>query len=234
MNLNSSLLGRLAVTISMGVLCSSLFSQAYAIDLKSEDLRGESNKQPVNVLQNRFFQKAWRPEVGVLVGKMLDEAYTDTTLTGLRAGLFFSEWFGAEVQYFRTTVEDSDDRKALNKLVYRDRDEEVEVTPDPETNPIHSGIDVNAVFAPFYGKLNLMNKYIIYSDLYLTGGLSRVNTDQGDLNSLLIGIGQRFYIGKATSFRVDFRNHIYNETRSNERTRKNALSIDFGLSYFFR
>ena len=216
------------------VLSLSFNSQADATDLKSNELRGESSKLPVDVLQNRFFLKSWRPEIGVMVGSMLNEAYTETSLTGIRGGLFFNEWMGAEVQYFRTSVEDSDDRKALNKKKYRDLEDEVEVTPDPETNPIHSGIDVNAVIAPFYGKMNLLNKYIIYSDLYLSAGLSRVNTDQGDIGSLLIGMGQRFYIGKSTSVRIDFRNHIYNENRGNKRSRKNALSIDFGVGYFFR
>ena len=234
MKLSTSLIGKLLATTTVWTLCLPLGNQANAIDLKSDELRGESSKLPVDVLQNRFFLKSWRPEIGLLVGSMLNEAYTETDIAGFRGGLFFNEWIGAEVQYFRTTVKDSDDRKALNKKKYRDLEKDIEVTPDPETNPIHSAIDINAIVAPFYGKMNLLNKYIIYSDLYLSGGLSRVNTDQGDINALLVGVGQRFYIGKSTSVRVDFRNHIYNESRGNERSRKNALSIDFGVGYFFR
>ncbi len=109
-----------------------------------------------------------RPEFGLLTGTFLNEAYTKTSTVGARFGLFFSEWFGVEVQYAKTSVKDTEDRKALNKLKYRELDSEDVRSPDPETNPIHSVIDVNGVVAPFYGKLNFMNRYIVYSDLYAT------------------------------------------------------------------
>jgi outer membrane beta-barrel protein len=206
---------------------------ALSYDLKPSELKGKASKQPMNVLQNRFFLKSHRPEVGVLVGSFLNEAYTKTSTTGIRAGLFLNEWLGAEVQYAKTSVEDTEDRKALNDLKYRDLEEEREVSPDPEVNPIYSVSDINAVVAPFYGKLNLLNRYIVYSDLYLSSGLAKVETRQGDLNALMIGAGQRFYVLEALSIRLDFRDRIYTERRSGKSSRKNAMSIDLGVSYFF-
>jgi outer membrane beta-barrel protein len=164
---------------------------------------------------------------------------------GMRSGLFINEWVGFEVQMQKTMIADSDDRKALNKLKYRPLDEgdgdaapdgtetEVTVSPDPEVNPIYGMTDFNAIAAPFYGKLNLVDKWIIYTDLYLTGGLSRVETDQGDKSAVTVGAGERFYIGKALSMRIDFKDRIYNETRAEQKTRKNSYSVDFGASYFF-
>jgi outer membrane beta-barrel protein len=230
------------LSILLATLSFAQMAKADGLDLKASEIRGDSSKKPVSVLQNRFFLKALRPEVGILAGSMLNEAYTDTKSFGARAGVFATEWLGFEVQAIRTNVSDTADRKALNRLKYRPLEdptaatragEEVIVSPDPEINAIHGMTDVAVIAAPFYGKLNLMNKLIVYSDLYLTGGISRVETDQGDKTALIIGGGQRFYLYESWSLRIDVRDRIYTETRAGEKTRKNAVGFDIGASYFF-
>jgi len=220
---------------------------AFALDLDPNEIRGKSSKEPLTVLQNRYFLKSTRPEFGFVVGSVLDEAYLNTTTFGVRSGFFANEWLGFEVQMLRTTVSDSDDRRALNKLRYRPlkddnsgnaiptdgTETEVVVTPDPEINAIHGMTDFHAVVAPFYGKLNFLNKWIVYTDLYLTAGIARVETDQGDKTSMTLGAGERFYVGKSWSFRLDFKDRIFNETRAGQTSRKNSYSFDFGASYFF-
>ena len=66
-------------------------SAAFSLDLDPGEIRGKSSKEPVDVLQNRYFLKSWRPELGLIAGTMLDEAYISTRITGLRLGLFFNE-----------------------------------------------------------------------------------------------------------------------------------------------
>lgn len=231
---------RLALA-ALGVI---LPTSALAFDLDPSEIRGKSSKEPMTVLQNRYFLKAWRPEVGFLVGQVLDEAYLSTQVVGVRSSLFFNEWLGAEVQSVKTVVRDSEDRRALNGLKYRPYEEgetsgdavpETEdtiVTPDPEVNALHSMTDVNAIAAPFYGKLNVLNKWILYTDIYLAAGWSRVETDQGDKGAAVLGIGERFYVGKSWSFRIDFRDRMFSETRSGQPTRKNAYTVDLGASWF--
>lgn len=219
-------------------------SSSFAFDLDPSEIRGKSSKEPVTVLQNRYFLKAGRPEFGLVVGSIMDEAYLETQLYGVRTGFFVNEWLGIEAQMVRTKVSESADKKALENKRYRPLEDEtsgdavpdgevVTVTPEAEVNAIHSMTDVNVVAAPFYGKLNFMNRYIIYTDLCVTGGLARVETDQGDKTAMILGIGERFYVGKAWSVRVDFRDRIYNEQRANDTSRKNSYSVDFGASYFF-
>ena len=225
--------GAFLLLSSSFLLFLMIATPSHGFELKPDELRGKSSKKPVSVLQNRFFLKAWRPEIGFLGGTFLKEAYTKTTLYGVRMGLFFNEWVGAEFQLFKTIVEDSDDRKALNEKEYRKKDSGDIVSPDPEVNAIYGATDFNAVFAPFYGKLNLLDSFIIYSDLYIIGGISKVQTQQGDLNAFQFGVGQRFYMLKSLSIRVDFRDRIYNEQRNEKNSTKNAYSVDFGASYFF-
>ena len=225
--------------IALSALTLPRPARATGPDLDPNEIRGTSTKKPVAVLQNRYFLKAWRPEVAILYGTMLNEAYTNTKLRGLRFSLFFNEWVGAEYQWIRTSVSDSDDRKALNRLQYRPvtadpkKPNEI-VSPDAEVNAISGMTDISVIAAPFYGKLNIMDATIIYSDVYGSLGISRVDTDQGTLNAFTYGVGQRFYWAERWSSRIDFRNRSYVEQRGGSDTRKYAWSVDFGVSYFFR
>ena len=179
-----------------------------------------------------------------MVGTMMDEAYLDTTLIGVRSSVFANEWLGFEVQMSQTNVKDSDDRRALNNIRFPVPPESGDAVPegttvqtfvstDQEVNAIHFMTNFNVIAAPFYGKLNLLNKWIVYTDLYVTGGVSRVDTDKGDKSSFTLGGGERFYIGKSWSVRIDFKDRIFKETRAGKETTKHSKSIDFGASYFF-
>lgn len=209
-----------------------------AFDLDPSEIRGKSSKEPVTVLQNRYFTKTLRPEVGLLVGSLMDEAYLETQVFGVRTGFFITEWLGFEAQMIRTKVSASQDRKALDGMKFRPLDNDnsndlVTVSPEPEVNPIRSMTDFDVIATPVYGKLNLLNKWIIYTDLCLSAGLTRLETDQGKKTGMVFGLGERFYLGQATSIRLDFRDRIFTEERAGNRARRNSYSIDLGTSYFF-
>ena len=218
------------------VICSLLggsIASASGLELDPEELRGSNSKKAVSVLQNRFYLKAWRPEIGTLFGTITNEAYTDTKLHGFRLGIFLNEWIGIEGQHILTTVRDSADRKALKKKIYRDQYENKLVTADAEVNPIKQIQDFVAVAAPLYGKVNILDLALIYVDLYGTFGVSRVSTQQGLKTAIAAGAGQRFYWGDRWSLRLDFRNRSYTETRAGLESRKNAWSTDLSVSYLF-
>lgn len=243
MKISQTFIGFLKVTI--GFLAAA--STASALDLDPNEIRGKSSKEPMTVLQNRYFLKSYRPEIGFLGGTLLDEAYLSTRTSGIRMGMFLNEWWGVDLAIVRTTVTDSQDRKALNRLKYRPlngspingdavstgSNSETLVSPDPETNALRSSLDFAFVGAPFYGKLNLIDQFIVYTDLYGQAGMARVDTDQGPKTAIIIGGGERFYVGKSWSLRVDFKNRIFNESRAGQNTRRNSYGIDVGASYFF-
>ncbi len=222
------------------VAFAAMSTSAWAVDLKPEELRGakEDNK-PVSVLQQRFFSKGLRPEIGVFVGTMLNEVYTSTNTQGVKLGLSFTESWGVEAQYVMTSIKDSEDRRVLNQQKFLPREkpatgeDDKYLTPDPEINPIDQIIDVNVVWLPFYGKMNLLDRLLVYTDLYFTAGVSSVTSDQGVLPAILLGAGQKFYLLKAWSFRLDFRDRTYVEKRAGEEYRKHSYHVDFGVSYYF-
>ena len=230
MTLLSKILVRAALVI--GVVICSPYGKLMALDLKPDEIRGERVNNPVSILQNRYFTKTFRPEFGLSAGTFINEAYTDTVLWGYRGSLFINEWLGFEVQGIQTSVEDSDDRKALNQLKYQKIGTSDVVSPEPEVNRFKGSRDLGVIFAPFYGKLNFVDNVIIYSDLYASAGISKVDTDQGDLNSISWAVGQRFYWKKSISFRFEVRDRIYQEERSGEDYTRNAYSVDLGMSYF--
>jgi outer membrane beta-barrel protein len=218
----------------LAFLSQAPLTRAAGLDLDPDELKGTTTKKPVAVLQNRYFLKAWRPELGFLVGTVTNEAYTDTQTRGLRLGVFLNEWVGIESQWIRTTVKDSADRKALKQKTYRDKtDPNKLVTADAEVNPINSMNDFVLIAAPLYGKVNILDWALVYVDLYGSLGVSRVGTEQGTKNAVAIGGGQRFYFGDNWSARLDFRDRTYTETRGGQNSKRNAWTVDFGVSYLF-
>jgi outer membrane beta-barrel protein len=217
------------------VITSAYFFQpGTALAADEAAIRGERTDLGVKVVQNRYFLKAHRPEFGIFGGRFLNEAYTKTTSYGARINYFFTEWLGLEVQGSKTDITDSDDMKALRTLTFRDvNDPDLFVYPKPQINRIHATKEANLIGVPFYGKLNFFDMLIVYTDLYLSVGATKVETDQGLLNGGSVGAGIRFFILKSASFQIDFRDRIYEEVRGGKDNTKNALSVDFGLSYFF-
>jgi outer membrane beta-barrel protein len=222
------------ITFLFAFIGSSFRVNAAGLDLNADELKGTTTKKPVAVVQNRYFLKSWRPELGFLIGTVTNEAYTDTQTRGLRLGVFLNEWVGLESQWIRTTVKDSADRKALKQKTYRDKtDPNKLVTADAEVNPISSMNDFVMIAAPLYGKVNIFDLALVYIDIYGSLGISRVGTEQGTKNAIAIGGGQRFYFADNWSARLDFRDRTYTETRGGQNSKRNAWTVDLGVSYLF-
>ena len=71
--------------------------KAVALDLDPEKIRVQPPKSDIAVVQNRYFEKSFRPEIGLMAGSIMNEAYTDTSYVGYRVGMFFAENFGLEL-----------------------------------------------------------------------------------------------------------------------------------------
>lgn len=222
--------------VALPLLIGQLFGQSVfgqGLDLNPDEIRGNDQNTNVSVLQNRFFLKKNRPEIGISAGTILNESYTDTTLIGARFGFFFNEWLGVELQSVRAQVKDSDDRKALNRLQYRKIDDpSVVITPDPEVNPVKGVNEATATLVPLYGKISVADWKIVYTELYSVIGGGQVDTLQGKKNSLVFGAGLRTYWNSYVSTRIDFRDRTFLETRSGKDSRKHLWSVDFSVAAF--
>lgn len=232
-----------AVLFTLAVLnfIPTLLAQSFDPELIRGRSKSDISKKRVEVLQDRYFKKAFRPELGLLVGSLLDEPYVDTRTLGGRLGFFFNEFWGIEAQYTKGDSQNSEELKFLNsKFVIIETSCLEGPTPaeackreSPQINRIDSTLDINVVYAPFYGKVSLKDLAIIYTDTYFTAGYSQLDTEQGKISAVMAGVGQRFNIFKSLSLRVDARDRIFTEERGGKDFTRHSWQIDFGVSYFF-
>lgn len=169
-----------------------------------------------SVVQNRFFTKSLRAEVGLSAGTILNESYSRTASAGARAGLFFNELLGLEYNFAQFRSQDSVDLKAL-------RTQEVCIATEcraiePSFIRLEKSHQLQIVSAPIYGKINLFDWSILYSDLTFSAGAALVETSQGRRWAFTPGIGQRFYFSKSFSLRVDATDLYLRETLANKGT----------------
>lgn len=221
-----------SAVLKAAILTLFCSSTVFALDLDPKKIRVNPQKSDIAVVQNRYFNKAFRPELGVFYGKIMNEAYLNTNYTGYRLAMFFTESLGLEVSSATSEITDSPDRVALNSLKFKDITTDALVSPDPEVNSVQSAIELSGFFTPLYGKINVLDLFIIYSDLYLSGGATLLKTDQDDITGTSFGVGQRLYFTKSLSLRWDLKVRNYTELRQGEDAAKTAYVMDIGLAYF--
>lgn len=198
----------------------------------ADDARAE---RPVKVLQNRYFLKAMRPELSGFGGVVLNESYSRTILLGARVGLFPTESWGIEAAYGKFIASDSADLKALKQLDYYDQKGKP-LSIEPSYVRLNSVTSLTGSFVPIYGKINLLDWNIIYSDLYVNAGLGLVGSTQGNKTAFVFGGGQRFYFAKNYNVRVDAVDNMFRETRDNlgksTESWHHAWTVTLGFSAF--
>lgn len=222
------------------LLVSNLASQlCFGAELDAAAIRGEPRDKVVGVVQNRYFTKSWRPNVALMSGRLLEEAFTKTSYTGARLSLFPNEWVGIELQTMNTSVSDSPDRTAINRLKYCKIDADctnpqtaILVSPDPEVNRVSKMTEYSLIGVPFYGKINIANLFLVYSDIYTVLGIGRMVTEQGEKKSLVWGLGQRFYLNQFFNIQYDFRQRRWNELRGGKNSLHTVWCLDIGIGAF--
>jgi outer membrane beta-barrel protein len=191
---------------------------------------------PVKVLQNRFFNKALRPEFSLFVGRVLNESYTESTSLGLRLGFFFSEWIGVDYSYATFQVDDSADREALRGIEVYKRDSAERLAIDPSFVSLKSLNALMLTVAPIYGKVNVFDWVIFYSDIYFSAGVGALETNQGSKTPVIFGLGQRFYFAQRFNVRIDAWDHVFQQERENLGTKKKSIkhawTVALGASVF--
>ncbi|MCA2960822.1 MAG: outer membrane beta-barrel domain-containing protein [Silvanigrellales bacterium] len=251
-----NILKRALTCLSVVGLSSVGVAQAFAQEKKADATASASASKsdegflatkPPMVLQNRYFLKKMRPEVSIHGGQVLNESYSQTWMVGSRLGLFLTEALGVEYAFGKFLASDSADRKALRSLRYcgaNGEEESVCQTVNPSYVRLESSHSVSMTFAPIYGKINLLEGYILYSDIYANLGAGVVGTSQGNRASGHLGLGQRFYFAKSFNIRIDAVDHIFQEIRQNtviegttKRTEdkkniRHAWTVSLGVSAF--
>ncbi len=196
---------------------------------------GSDDYVPVRVIEQTYFVKKARPEISLQGGLLLNETYLTTGRITGKAGFYFNDFWGVELSGAAITASDNAEKEALGNLRYPSKsDPTKEVGIEPEINQIHSSFDLAAIFVPIYGKVSLLSKAILYSDLFFTAGVGLSQTDQGGKVAFTTGIGQHYFVTKSWSIRLDFKNYAFWESKKALDTDylRSSVSFSLGASVF--
>jgi outer membrane beta-barrel protein len=205
------------------VLMNLISAWAYAqdsVDIKKlEDKYWTAKDDEYGVIQNRTFSKLNRFYGSIVYGPLINDPFAKARATGLMAGYFFSEDLGVEFSYLSYDSSQNDTVTAYETQFGGAK---------PDYNLIKSSKTISVVYSPFYAKMALMNKSIMYFDMGLTLGLGlsdyeiqKVNKDGVGNKSLAnemassphveIGVMQQLFINQNVALRLDIKNTFYKQ-----------------------
>jgi outer membrane beta-barrel protein len=121
----------------------------------------------------------------------------------------------------------------------------------PESYRYLAGVDANFQWTPVYGKISLMGKKVVHSDLYLFAGFgitmeqSMIPSDNkadGEGNdpavylltfapTIPIGFGSHFFVSDNSAFRLELRDAMLIENRKQTSSTVYRHSIGFQIGY---
>jgi outer membrane beta-barrel protein len=150
-------------------------------------------------VQNR--QHTQIHEIGAAIGLLPIDAFTKgLTVTGAYT-VHFNDLIAWEIGQFTYAFGVDTELKEELRVAAGVQPMEFEV--------VKYFVTSNAVFKPLYGKLSLLNRLLLYGEMYLVagGGWGRLTlTDRGIAD---FGAGVRIYAGRYVSFRLDVRDYMF-------------------------
>jgi len=194
------------------------------------------NKDELEVVQNRRFEKKGRFEIGAHYGLLQGEDFENsTTVGGSVAYNITNQWF-VELSHHKYSNTDND---FLNSLQVR-----YGFRPDFNRVTVQSAFQI--AWVPIYAKFTLLGKKISHFELYLAAGPGLTKTTQDNFTGIFT-VGNKFYITQNLLFRLEWRMSRYKDkvsTLSGSTATRNGGSgsveqtetthnIIFGLGWMF-
>ncbi len=157
-----------------------------------------------SVVQNRKYAKANRFYLTGSGGIPFNDPYSTGTLLGLHLGYFMNERWGFELNYNTASMSDNDSVKQFTKSY--------QVVPDH--NVFKSSYFASAIWVPFYAKMSMLDKAIIYFDMGLSVGVGNINYEitqsEGNLSKSTfgykLGVFQQIFFSENFAIRADLNN----------------------------
>ncbi len=198
----------------------------------------------IYVLQNRRFRKVGTFYVGANGVKTISGAFIDAYGGTARAGYFFSEDWGIEGVFGKSTGTKNDTAKGVedqtSKAFYR---------------KVDTYVGAMMMWSPFYSKINTFNQ-VFYYDWMFGLGVASVKTidNRGDFESTPTALtttnnlgamwntGLRIYINDSWSLRIDFTGLHVKPKEENVKSGTNSVTtstlfsnydLGVGLNYAF-
>jgi len=194
-----------------------------------------------SVVQNRTYTKAGKWAGSLMYGPVVNDTFNEGFNAGVVLNYYQDERYGFQFQYVTSDLKNSD---ATNKFLSQLSGGQV--APDFNRTKDYYGVGFN--FVPFYAKMSVMGKKIIYFDMQITPtiGMGSYEQQQEDgkgkkETSFAYGVDitQYFFFSDKFALRFDLTNRWSKqdvvEYQTNAKARsdnENTTMFLFGLTYF--
>ncbi|TVZ41962.1 outer membrane beta-barrel protein [Alteromonadaceae bacterium 2753L.S.0a.02] len=188
----------------------------------------EKKDQEISIIQERLFDK--KREIGFAIGYIPDDNFYHTYPLTLNYVNHFNQRYAWEV--IRVSYMINKDRD-----IKRDLEKNFGVTPST-FDEFTSHIESSFIIKPTYGKDSVFNKHIINHEGYMSLGLgvatfekqvSYGNPQQDSALTASIGIGRKYFVGKAFNISLDLKEMLVFKENKTE----NFLYLGVGFNYRF-
>lgn len=157
-----------------------------------------------SVVQNRRYVKAERFYLTGAAGIPFNDPYSTGTIAGASLGYFFNERWGLEGTYNSASLKDND---AVKQFV-----DTYGVIPDH--NVFKSSYFLSGIWVPFYAKMSVVDKAIIYFDMGISFGVGSLNYEitqaegnvSKDTMAYKLGVFQQIFFSEHFAIRADLVN----------------------------
>jgi len=247
---------KIFLLVMMAALLTAGLPDATPVALAKK--KGNFSKYEVRVIRPRFFNKRKRFELGSQLTAIMNQTFIYTYLaTGLMT-YHFSETLGVEFTGAYGLSLDKQDKETL----FNEFNIKVKIL---RTQYL---MDAALLWTPIYGKWQTEKGNVIYFDSFLSAGVGLTGVDwqyadfcaspDGDTTGLvpippanatksyptfLFGLGQRIFLDKRTSVKIDGRVHLFNystldsacdpENEGGGSLSHNNTMLQIGMSKYF-
>lgn len=192
-----------------------------------------------SVVQNRTYSKAKRSFLNLSWGFPFNDPFSTGDILQLDAGYYFTEAYGISFSYTDGNYRNND---TVSEFIRRHG-----IYPD--NNKFRSSTMINGMYVPFYAKMSLLDKTIVYFDMGLSAGLGTTNylivRENGDqeqtATSYQLSVFQQIFFTEGWAVRFDITNRWTTEERKTYRLNSpsklgdktiNDTSILFSITYW--
>ena len=183
-------------------------------------------------IDNRFFTKSERFELSPMFGYVPNNAFAQRFVGGVGVGYHFSETFAIQGLVTYSPDLGETDLKGLTRTLLRIAAVTGSGDFQQPLDKVTLGFSANAVWAPLYGKINLIGETILNFDLYFVAGLSmnaktnyfaRLDVPNDPTSSVTlgdpvgnevkfgpnVGMGMNFFVTQSVAVKVDARMNFF-------------------------
>lgn len=183
------------------------------LDIKKlEEKYWAAKDEDFAVVQNRRYTKAERFFLSASSGVPFNDPYSSGTLFSGSLGYYFNERWGLDVTYTSANLSDNDSVTQFKNSY----------GAVPDHNVFKSSYFLSGNIVPFYAKMSMMDKAIIYFDMGASVGVGMIDYDitqkEGPITkntpAAKLGIYQQIFFSEHFAIRVDLINTWSNQDKA--------------------